>query len=341
MDYARSHVSVIEMLKNFHYINSEGKDQGINVRNRASELTALLGDVNKIRTERKIARANKAKYGGIGNTGDSWGGSSSGGAGFGGTGKKYGGFGSDSGSAQYGGNAGGVYGDGGGFGGSEYEGPGYSRSSNSRATNDDDFEEYEVAPTRDTASSSRNKAPVSSKPAAPQPDLFSFDDEPAPSAQPTATSSNAFGDDDDDFADFQSATQVSAPTPQSAAAPPNTSKPLPAANDNLFDLFSGSSSSAFQTAPVANNNSSLLSFGGASSTSSFGSAPLTLNNSTTLSGSTSTVNSGNVPKKAAKDDAFGGLWATTKKSAITGSKPSTPKPASTPMGSNQSSTSLI
>ena len=41
------------MLRQFHYIDQNGKDQGINVRNRAKELAELLSDVDRIRAERK------------------------------------------------------------------------------------------------------------------------------------------------------------------------------------------------------------------------------------------------------------------------------------------------
>ena len=56
------------------------------VRNRSKELVELLGDVDKIRSERRKAKANKHKYTGVGNDGMSF---SSGGG-------RYGGFGSES-----------------------------------------------------------------------------------------------------------------------------------------------------------------------------------------------------------------------------------------------------
>jgi len=56
------------------------------VRNRAKEIAELLSDVEKIRTERRRAKANKNKYGGTGSEGS--------GGGFGGSGSRYGGFGS-------------------------------------------------------------------------------------------------------------------------------------------------------------------------------------------------------------------------------------------------------
>jgi hypothetical protein len=104
VDDARSHVSTLKMLRSFHYIDEKGKDQGINgkrfhpetpselyislvVRNRSKELVEILADVDKIRQERKKAKANKTKYVGSGNDGFSS---------FGGG--RYGGFGNDSGS---------------------------------------------------------------------------------------------------------------------------------------------------------------------------------------------------------------------------------------------------
>lgn len=101
------------MLRNFHYIDDKGKDEGVNgrfpahsiihktnknivVRNRARELVELLSDVEKIRGERRKAKANRHKYTGTGNDGMSF---SSGG--------RYGGFGNES-----------------GFGGGSYSGGG-------------------------------------------------------------------------------------------------------------------------------------------------------------------------------------------------------------------------
>ncbi|KMU80137.1 epsin-3 [Coccidioides immitis RMSCC 3703] len=106
VDDARSHISLLRMLRQFHYIDNNGKDQGVNVRNRAQELAKLLGDVDAIRAERKKAKANRNKFGGIeGGMGGFSGGFSSN--------SRYGGFGSDD--ASFGGYSGGVYGDGGGF----------------------------------------------------------------------------------------------------------------------------------------------------------------------------------------------------------------------------------
>ena len=90
VDDARSHISTLKMLRNFHYICDKGKDEGLNgtpcsyynffppmtrltwillVRNRSRELVELLSDVEKIRAERRKAKANKNKYVGVGNDG--------------------------------------------------------------------------------------------------------------------------------------------------------------------------------------------------------------------------------------------------------------------------------
>jgi len=60
------------------------------VRNRAKELVELLSDVEKIRAERRKAKANRNKYVGVGNDGKF------GGMSFNSGGSRYGGFGSDS-----------------------------------------------------------------------------------------------------------------------------------------------------------------------------------------------------------------------------------------------------
>lgn len=79
------------MLRSFHYIDDKGKDQGINVRNRSKELAELLSDLDRVRQERKKAKANRSKYIGV------EGGGGGGGMSFqSSSGSRYGGFGSDS-----------------------------------------------------------------------------------------------------------------------------------------------------------------------------------------------------------------------------------------------------
>lgn len=238
IDDARTHLSLLKMLKQFHYIDLNGKDQGINVRNRAKELGELLGDVEKIRSERKKARANKTRFGGV-EGGPGLGASSAG---------RYGGFGSETGGpTQFGGFSGGVYGDGGGFGGAESEDYGDTQARRDR------FEEYDehdeggaskpAKSTSRTATASRTAPPPKPKaaepkpkpkPAAPVEDLFSFGDDdigtpavPVSNGKQPAAPSNDFGPlqsdagDDDEFDDFQSATPTAAPS--TFAAPPRTS----------------------------------------------------------------------------------------------------------------------
>ncbi|KAL4929993.1 ENTH domain-containing protein [Aspergillus undulatus] len=230
VDDARSHLSLIRMLRQFHYIDPNGKDQGINVRNRAQELVKLLGDVELIRSERKKARANRNKFRGF-EGGAGIGGGIGGGIGSSGGGR-YGGFGSDS--LSFGGYSGGVYGDGGGFGGASGEFGDAGRRTD-RFDEYDEYDEADAAPTRRRAASPPHApAKKPEPPKAPEPDLVDFlDDDPALAPVP-ATSSVAAGkqpagsnglnmldptpaDDDDDFDDFQSAPQA-APAPAPASS---------------------------------------------------------------------------------------------------------------------------
>ncbi|WWC95069.1 hypothetical protein V866_001921 [Kwoniella sp. B9012] len=260
VDDARAHVSTIKMLRSFHYIDEKGKDQGINVRNRASEIASLLGDVDKIRSERRKAKANKTKYQGGGNDGGMSFVTSSG--------SRYGGFGSDSlgGGGGGGGNAGGSR-----YGRNDYDAGDEYRSS-SRTFRDTsaktEYDEYEGAddfddqPPRRTAPSSSRATSGASHRAPPKPvakeekpvekpkevNLFDFDDdEPASSAPaaapaPPAAAAPSFGG-DDDFDDFQQAPSTSAPAP----APASTGN----TNANLFNLLNSNKSSVPAPQPQA------------------------------------------------------------------------------------------
>lgn len=240
IDDARGHVTLLKMLRQFQFIDANGKDQGLNVRNRAKELTELLGDVDRIRSERKKARATKNKYTGVegGNTLGGFSGSS-----------RYGGFGPESsggGSASFGGYSGGVYGDGGGFGGqsNDYNEGGASRS--------DRFEEYDefdegdrpaagsssTRRTRNERPGTKKTTPEVAKPKEPEVDLFSFDEPVASSSTPAPAGGSGLAglgsssshvaaashDDDDEFDDFQSA----APASQSSGLPATFGLPLAA-----------------------------------------------------------------------------------------------------------------
>lgn len=216
------------MLRQFHFIDMNGKDQGINVRNRSSELVKLLGDVDQIRTERKKAKNNRNKFSGFeGGMGTGSGMSSSG---------RYGGFGSDS--MGYGGYSGGVFGDGGGFGG---QSGGDFQDTGRRSNRFEEYDEYDEADAparpREPATKAKPQAKQPEPAPAPVPDLFDFgDDEPvtttstAAGKQPAGNSLNILDPtpaDDDDFDDFQSATPATQPAQpassnQFAIPPPNS-----------------------------------------------------------------------------------------------------------------------
>ncbi|KAJ6455434.1 hypothetical protein C8R45DRAFT_1036341 [Mycena sanguinolenta] len=238
VDDARSHISTLKMLRNFHYIDDKGKDEGVNVRNRSRELVELLSDVDKIRSERRKAKANKHKYTGTGNDGGMSFASESGG--------RYGGFGSDS--LGYGGGGGGDYYNSGG-GGSSSHGSG---SSGFRDERRGGFDEYnagddEIGVGRTTSPVNARAPPVRKSTAPPPPppppaapvNLFDTDDDdgfgaaPAAPAPPVnkslpvrappapAPAAPAAGLlDDDDFDDFQAAPVQAAPPVQAAARAP-------------------------------------------------------------------------------------------------------------------------
>ncbi|TKY87462.1 hypothetical protein EX895_003476 [Sporisorium graminicola] len=273
VDDARSHLATIKILRNFHYIDEKGKDQGINVRNRAKELAELLSDVDRIRQERRKARSNKTKYTGGGN-GEFVPGSGTG---------RYGGFGSDS------------YWSGGGAA------PGASSSSGGDAAARESFEEYDAGDYEETPSarpsSSTTRAGASRSTHAPAPakkeapkvaDLFSFDDDddqppaaapaaaavvPAPAAKSAA--GDAFGDDFDDFQAAPASVAPAAPVktaatlsaqPQAASfdffdsAPIAPAAPKSAASSNVMSPSSKSSTPSVTTPattrPAASTNSS-------------------------------------------------------------------------------------
>ncbi|PFH54025.1 hypothetical protein AMATHDRAFT_136397 [Amanita thiersii Skay4041] len=248
VDDARAHISTVKMLRNFHYIDDKGKDEGLNVRNRAKELVELLSDVEKIRAERRRAKANKHKYVGTGNDGF--------GPSFQSGGSRYGGFGSDSLSYSNGSEdhyRSGASGSSGGF-----------RDESRRG-----YEEYNAGDDEDiprsnsTRSQTSNRASTSNKatPPAPAPapapvveDLLGGFDDTTSSTAGVATSTasvdkalpalnikQTVGLDDDDFADFQAA-PVQATTSQAAtAAVPPPAKP------NLMDLLNSTPRTAINT----------------------------------------------------------------------------------------------
>lgn len=335
IDDVRANISLIQMLKSFHYIDSKGRDQGINVRNKSKNLIAFLNDDNLIRSERKKARANAKKFGGVSSA--AYGGASSMGTGFGSGGSTFTGDDEDFANRVYG--DGGVYGE-------RFDDP--ASAYNNGATGNDNFEEYDVqasssqATSKPTTSSSRVNAQASKK--EPQNDLLgdllSFDGDGQQKNTNTATPSRVTGggvaandDDDDDFDDFQ-------------AAPSQPQKPANLSN-SLNNLYNTSSQQQQQAASRQNYNVSYQ------SSQSTGPAKTTSNNdafsslfssaktkSKTSAGNTSTsstatptasANASN-PTTGANDDFFGGFNS---------SSSSNTKPATNGNGTNNTNSGDI
>lgn len=358
------------MLRQFAYIDDNGKDQGINVRNRSQELTKLLGDVEVIRAERKKARANRHKFGGF-----------EGGSGFGsgmGSGR-YGGFGNDSG---FGGYAGGVFGDGGGFGGGTSDWGDVGRRANR-------FEEYDEGDDPSYREQPPPPPPAKREVKKPEPqvDLFDFGDDPLPTSMPatipppsasagkqaTNISSN---NDDDDFDDFQTAPNVSTtPAPASAPVPASTfsissfsstpaaTAPKPASGVQSTDLNSLLSSTSFSSLSTPNYNfkqgqPSFQQVFTAQPPRPTGHQPSTPNYFTsvpapptmspisplTTGASSSSLSASNnaAAKKKASGDVFGSLWSTASANAgIKAPSAQTPKgPALSSMAKEKASAGI-
>ncbi|XP_077360927.1 clathrin interactor 1-like [Festucalex cinctus] len=72
---AREHIYDLRSLENYHFMDENGKDQGINVRQKVKETVEFVQDDERLRDERKKAKKNKDKY--IGVSSDSLGGGGS------------------------------------------------------------------------------------------------------------------------------------------------------------------------------------------------------------------------------------------------------------------------
>ncbi|KAI9283188.1 hypothetical protein BY458DRAFT_495726 [Sporodiniella umbellata] len=240
---ARSHVYMIKMLRSFHYVDEKGKDQGLNVRNRAKELEELLNNTEMIKEERKKAIKNKNKYTGVGSDG---GGSYSSGALYGnGGGFSNRGYGNSSGY-----NGSGSYGE--GYGNSGFEGFGSDGMNND--FHDDKYSDGDLPPAKNKSQSeSTSKSEPKSKPATAK-DLFDFD-EPAPkkdSNRDDEWGDFTVGNDDDGFDDFQSA-------PAGNSSSFTATAPAKKSND-IFDLLGDdviNTSSAISPAPKMYTSSQL------------------------------------------------------------------------------------
>ncbi|CAF1425967.1 unnamed protein product [Rotaria magnacalcarata] len=62
---AREHLYDLKSLDDFSYHDENGKDQGINIRLKAKELVEFIQDDDRVRDERKKAKANREKYVGV------------------------------------------------------------------------------------------------------------------------------------------------------------------------------------------------------------------------------------------------------------------------------------
>ncbi|PAV16795.1 ENTH-domain-containing [Pyrrhoderma noxium] len=292
VDDARSHLSTIKMLRNFHYIDDKGKDQGINVRNRAKELAELLMDVDRIRSERRKAKANRNKYVGTGNDPMS----------FVGSGSRYGGFGSDSvssGSRNYGGGYDRDYGgysggsssgfrdDSGRRGFDEYNAGDDEISGSHRSNSITTESSFSTIPPRTSSTAASSTVPSKSQEKVV--DLLGFDDDDfaAPiSAPPTASGKEkalpalaALDDADDDFADFQAAPNSPAPTASKVTSAPAAQAKTTTTASNIFDALGSSTPLSSSTSPVTVTSRPGLGMGG-----------IRANVSTNIGGTKSSVN---------------------------------------------------
>ncbi|KAI7898453.1 uncharacterized protein BX663DRAFT_524775 [Cokeromyces recurvatus] len=201
VDDARSHISMIKMMKNFHYIDDKGKDQGINVRNRAKELAELLADVDLIKAERKKAKKNRNKYTGVGSEGGMMYSGSS----------RYEGFGSDYGSSNS----------------ADF----YDEERPSRY--DDETSNSSDSTSKQNQNKSIKKEEIKKPKTAKEMNLFDLDDKVT--VQSTNKNDDDWGDftignEDDDFDDFVSATQ-------SNNVPPKPPHQTPQKSQDIFDLL--------------------------------------------------------------------------------------------------------
>jgi len=78
---AKDHLREIKKLQKFEYVDPDGKDQGVNVREKARQLVEMLTSEEALNAERDKARATRNKYGGVSAAEMSGGGGGGGGGG--------------------------------------------------------------------------------------------------------------------------------------------------------------------------------------------------------------------------------------------------------------------
>ena len=249
VDDARNHGHVLRSLQQFNYY--EGTvDRGLGVREKSKQIMELLSDDERIREERQKAKKLREKFGG----------GKMGGVSGGGGGSAYSGYGNDNwGSGGYG--EGGIgSGESRSSGGGRYDNDSSAAGYGGRYDNEPSTR-APAASAQPTFANLPDEAPKKIKkkskkkmaaaatpaPAAPEVDLFSFDD-PAPAAAPSsnddfagfqsagASSNDPFGAPsaaNDDFGDFASARQ------STGAADPFASAPAQQQPTAAFDAFGG------------------------------------------------------------------------------------------------------
>ncbi|TPX65778.1 hypothetical protein SpCBS45565_g04946 [Spizellomyces sp. 'palustris'] len=290
IDSARDRIYELKALKNFHYVDDKGKDQGINVRNRAKEIAELLADNDKIKAERRKAKENRAKYTGLASNG---------------FGSRYGGYGPES--ESYSSSSGGY---GGGYAGGFKDDDDSSRSGQDRYDRPSSARNGSSR-TEDTANKGKSSTTTGS--AGPQTTTPSVnlldvgtgnDDWGDFSGGSTATASVKKVD---DFADFQSApiAPVAAPVQPftSFASPPiPSSSAFPqASSTNNFANFAPPVQAAV---PTSAGIDLLGGFGAPTSASmnaSRGAAPPAFGQQPLMGPSSSSLSSGGFTKPASND----------------------------------------
>lgn len=65
---AREHIYDLRSLENYSFVDENGKDQGINIRHKVTDMIEFIQDDDRLREERKKAKKNKDKYVGMSNS---------------------------------------------------------------------------------------------------------------------------------------------------------------------------------------------------------------------------------------------------------------------------------
>lgn len=67
----RENAFIIQTLRDFQYVDRDGRDQGVNVREKAKQLVALLRDEDRLKQERTLALKTKERLASAGGGGGS------------------------------------------------------------------------------------------------------------------------------------------------------------------------------------------------------------------------------------------------------------------------------